>query len=227
MCVFVHVRVCVCGQRLPCFWERGRRGSMSLTSPSGAPLPRHTARLCFSVSVHFLKAAALQALSVPETLTSKLFFFVSQSTPPPKKQSKTWLPYISSSQRNIQFFTVGSSHFPPPSCRVSFLAGTASRTHTHAHLDTHTLSHTEGSFIPPPTWRHNCRLCGVLSARGLHRSGRCVCPCVSARPCHQRRWKCVRGRMCRGWCGVHVSGAAYGRRVGWVLLCTPGVKWTV
>lgn len=152
---------------------------MSLTSPSGAPLPRHTARLCFSVSVHFLKAAALQALSVPETLTSKLFF-VSQSTPPPKKQSKTWLPYISSSQRNVQFCTVGSSHFPPPSCRVSFLAGTASRTHTHAHLDTHTLSHTEGSFIPPPR-RRNCRLCG-----GCRRvaytvvAGVCVCVCLRA-----------------------------------------------
>lgn len=26
---------------------------------------------------------------------------------------------------------------------------------------------------------------------------------------------------------VHAGEAAYGCRVGWALLCTPGVKWTV
>lgn len=47
------------------------------------------------------------------------------------------------------------------------------------------------------------------------RVGMFVCVCV-----------CVRVHVLR-LVLVHAGGVAYGCKVGWALLCTPGVKWTV
>ncbi len=51
----------------------------------------------------------------------------------------------------------------------------------------------------------------------------CVCKCVDVYVCV---CVCVRVHVLR-LVLVRAGGVAYGCRVGWALLCTPGVKWTV
>lgn len=123
-------------------------------------------------------------------------------------------------KQNIQFVQSAddtqdcSSDFHPPSCTV-FLP-------PRWHSNTHCV------LLPSPQPSDaDYRLCGVLSVRGQDCSSRCVwCLCASvAIVClHLRVCVCVcysaRVEACAG-------GVAYGCRVGWALLCTPGVKWTV
>lgn len=154
--------VCVCGPRLPLFLGAqsmlGQRGSVSMTSPSGACLelaqPRCAQCVCVCV---FLKGKTLQAVTVPETLTNKLICVPLLPNSIYTQQPYTSPDFGAAFKHNVPFAPSAegtedsSSYFHPPSCTVFLsLPGTA----------IHTVC-----LSPPPTQR--CRLqalCCVVSA---------------------------------------------------------------
>ena len=203
-------------------------------------------RVCVCVCV-FLEGRTLQAVTVPETLTNKLICFPLHSlslslSPHTATLHLSRLRSVAEQHLSIIYSLYSQQKAqriaPLISIRhlvLSFfsLAGTATHTHAHTHTCTHTHiyrhTHTRGALLPFP---HSAMqitgfvacvaktvvagVCGVLCASVVIVCLR-VCGCFSrVRRVHVLRLVLA----CAG-------GVAYGCRVGWALLCTPGVKWTV
>lgn len=221
----------VCGRRLLLFLGAqsmlGQQGSVSLTSPSGACLELTQSR--FAVCVSWRQNPS--GCDCPWNTTSSFAFSFSpslfHSLSIHTNLHLSWLFSVAKQHLSIMYslYSQQKAQRMAPLISIRHLV-------LCSFSFTGTATHTV-CLSPPPLSDADYRLCVVLSVHGQDCSSRCVqCLCASV----VSLYVCVWGYMWRGGCVcvhmlklvlVDAGGVAYGCRVGWALLCTPGVKWTV